>query len=181
MRTSRRIRCFALALALSSCTVFDDLRLPTDAGVATSDAPIGVVPDSDGYRREVLHDSPLAYWRLGEGTGSEFGPAEKVTFRDIAARAAAATDAGHFASALVPLDGSDKHGSTAPMTLDEGIRLDIDPARVAAIAQPLAPAFGNELVEQLAAEAKRRLGVTINKQLVDQLRKELTGTAPAGE
>ena len=57
----------------------------------------------------------------------------------------------------------------------------IDPRRVAAIAQPLAPAFGNELIEQLAAEAKRRAGVTINKDLVAQLRQELTGTAPVAE
>lgn len=57
----------------------------------------------------------------------------------------------------------------------------IEPARVAAIAGPLAPAFGNELIEQLAAEAKRRAGVTINKDLVEQLRKELTGTAPVAE
>jgi len=57
----------------------------------------------------------------------------------------------------------------------------IEPARVAAIAQPLAPAFGNELIEQLAAEAKRRAGVTINKKLVDQLRAELTGNAPVAE
>ena len=57
----------------------------------------------------------------------------------------------------------------------------IEPARVAAIAQPLAPAFGNELVEQFAAEAKRRVGVKINKDLLEQLRKELTGSAPAGE
>lgn len=57
----------------------------------------------------------------------------------------------------------------------------IEPARVAAIAQPLAPAFGNELIEQLAGEAKRRAGVKINKELVDQLRRELTGTAPVAE
>jgi len=57
----------------------------------------------------------------------------------------------------------------------------IEPQRVAAIAQPLAPAFGNELIEQLAAEAKRRVGVTINKDLVDQLRAELTGNAPVAE
>jgi peptidyl-prolyl cis-trans isomerase D len=57
----------------------------------------------------------------------------------------------------------------------------IDPARVAAIAQPLAPAFGNELIAQLAAEARRRAGVTINKKLVDQLRAELTGNAPVAE
>ncbi|WP_447754953.1 peptidylprolyl isomerase [Sphingopyxis fribergensis] len=57
----------------------------------------------------------------------------------------------------------------------------IEPARVAAIAQPLAPAFGNELIEQLAAEARRRIGVTINKKLVDQLRAELTGNAPVAE
>ncbi|OHD09705.1 peptidylprolyl isomerase [Sphingopyxis sp. RIFCSPHIGHO2_12_FULL_65_19] len=57
----------------------------------------------------------------------------------------------------------------------------IEPQRVAAIAQPLAPAFGNELIEQLAAEAKRRAGVTINKTLVDQLRAELTGNAPVVE
>lgn len=57
----------------------------------------------------------------------------------------------------------------------------IEPQRVASIAQPLAPAFGNELIEQLAAEAKRRVGVTINKKLVDQLRAELTGNAPVAE
>ena len=57
----------------------------------------------------------------------------------------------------------------------------IEPQRVAAIAQPLAGAFGNELVEQLAAEARRRVGVTINKDLLEQLRKELTGTAPVAE
>lgn len=55
---------------------------------------------------------------------------------------------------------------------------ELDPARVAAVAGPLGPAFGNELVAQLAAEAKRRVGVTINKDLLEQLRQELTGTAP---
>lgn len=57
----------------------------------------------------------------------------------------------------------------------------IDPQRVAAIAQPLAPAFGNELVQQLLTEAKRQVGVKINKDLVEQLRKELTGTAQVAE
>ncbi|WP_432770364.1 MAG: hypothetical protein HEQ22_06385 [Sphingopyxis sp.] len=57
----------------------------------------------------------------------------------------------------------------------------IDPQQVAAIAQPLASAFGNELVQQLTAEAKRRARVTINKELVDQLRGELTGTTPVAE
>jgi peptidyl-prolyl cis-trans isomerase D len=54
---------------------------------------------------------------------------------------------------------------------------DIEPERVAAIAQPLGPAFGNELVSELVAEAKRRAGVKIDKDLLEQLRKELTGTA----
>ncbi|MCM3419596.1 peptidylprolyl isomerase [Sphingopyxis alaskensis] len=70
------------------------------------------------------------------------------------------------------------------IALDEVRRPDpkaIEPERVAAIARPLAPAFGNELLEQLAAEARRRVGVTINKGLVDQLRRELTGTAPVAE
>lgn len=57
----------------------------------------------------------------------------------------------------------------------------IDPQRVAAIAKPLAPAFGNELVQQLSVEAKRHVGVTINKALVDQLRQELTGNAPVAD
>ncbi len=57
----------------------------------------------------------------------------------------------------------------------------IEPARVAAMAQPLSQAFGNELVEQLAAEAKRRVGVKINKDLVTQLTRELTGASPVGE
>jgi peptidyl-prolyl cis-trans isomerase D len=57
----------------------------------------------------------------------------------------------------------------------------IDAQRVAAIAQPLAPAFGNELVQQLSAEARRRVGVKINKALVDQLRQELTGNAPVAD
>ena len=53
--------------------------------------------------------------------------------------------------------------------------------RVAAMAQPLSQAFGNELVEQLATEAKRRVGVKINKDLVTQLTRELTGASPVGE
>lgn len=57
----------------------------------------------------------------------------------------------------------------------------IDDARIQAIAGPLAPAFGNELVEQMIGEAKRRAGISINKKLVDQLRAELTGTAPVAE
>lgn len=51
-------------------------------------------------------------------------------------RAAAATDAGHFASALVPIDGLGKDGTITPMSRDEGIRPDIDPARVASL-QPV--------------------------------------------
>jgi peptidyl-prolyl cis-trans isomerase D len=57
----------------------------------------------------------------------------------------------------------------------------VDPRAAAYIARPLGAAFGNELVEQLVGEAKRRAGVKINKQLVDQLRRELTGTAPVAE
>ncbi|WP_235302710.1 peptidylprolyl isomerase [Sphingopyxis sp. MWB1] len=53
---------------------------------------------------------------------------------------------------------------------------EIDRERVKAIAGPLAPAVGNELVAQLIAEAKRRVGVKINQSLVGQLRSELTGT-----
>ena len=49
------------------------------------------------------------------------------------------------------------------------------------MAQPLSQAFGNELVEQLATEAKRRVGVKINKDLVTQLTRELTGASPVGE
>lgn len=52
---------------------------------------------------------------------------------------------------------------------------------VAAIQASLGPAFGNELVEQLIEEAKRRAGVVINKEVVDQLRRELTGTNLVGE
>ena len=83
---------------------------------------------------------------------------------------------------LVPLTRVLEH--LPAVALDEVQRPDpkaIEPQRVAAIAQPLAPAFGNELIEQLAAEAKRRVGVTINKKLVDQLRAELTGNAPVAE
>lgn len=52
---------------------------------------------------------------------------------------------------------------------------------VASVARPLAGAMGSEMVGQLIAEAKRRVGVTINKDLVEQLRKELTGNAPVNE
>ena len=40
------------------------------------------------YGASVHGNTTVTTWH-GEGTGSEFGPAEKVTFRDIAARAAA--------------------------------------------------------------------------------------------
>ncbi|RBY81753.1 steroid 3-ketoacyl-CoA thiolase [Geodermatophilus sp. TF02-6] len=56
-------------------------------------------------------------------------------------RAAAATDAGYFASQFVPLDGTAADGSTAPMTRDEGIRATVDPERVAAL-QPVFAADG---------------------------------------
>lgn len=52
---------------------------------------------------------------------------------------------------------------------------------VTAVAASLGPAFGNELAEQLVAEAKRRAGVVINKQVIEQLRQELTGATPASE
>lgn len=51
----------------------------------------------------------------------------------------------------------------------------IDDERVKAVAQPLAPAFGNEQVAQLIAEAKRRIGVKIDQKQLDRLRQELTG------
>lgn len=57
----------------------------------------------------------------------------------------------------------------------------VDPKNVTALAGALGPAFGNELVAQMMAEAKRRAGVKINKKLVDQLRRELTGDAPVAE
>lgn len=57
----------------------------------------------------------------------------------------------------------------------------IEPARVTAIAGPLAPAFGNELVAQMMTEARKRAGVKINQKLVDQLRDELTGKLPVTE
>jgi peptidyl-prolyl cis-trans isomerase D len=58
---------------------------------------------------------------------------------------------------------------------------DIEPARVAAIAGPLGPAFGNELVAQMMQEARKRVGVTLNQKLIDQLTKELTGAVPVAE
>ncbi len=57
----------------------------------------------------------------------------------------------------------------------------IEPARVTAIAGPLAPAFGNELVAQMMTEARKRVGVKINQKLLDQLRDELTGKLPVAE
>lgn len=54
-------------------------------------------------------------------------------------RASAASDAGHFASALVPLDGTDKNGNTVALSRDEGIRFDIDPERVAGLQPVFSP------------------------------------------
>lgn len=53
--------------------------------------------------------------------------------------AAAATEAGWFASAFVPLEGTDKDGVRTPMTRDEGIRADVDPLRVAALTPVFSP------------------------------------------
>lgn len=57
----------------------------------------------------------------------------------------------------------------------------IEPERVAAIAYSLGPAFGNELVAQMMQDARKRVGVEVNQKLIDQLRQELTGSAPVGE
>ena len=54
-------------------------------------------------------------------------------------RASAASDAGHFASALVPLDGTDTNGNTVALSRDEGIRFDIDPERVAGLQPVFSP------------------------------------------
>lgn len=52
-------------------------------------------------------------------------------------RAAAATEAGKIKDDLVPLTGLDRDGNEYDMVVDEGIRPDIDPAKVAS----LPPAF----------------------------------------
>lgn len=56
----------------------------------------------------------------------------------------------------------------------------VDQARIDAVARPLAGAFGNELVAQLIADAKQRLGVEINADTVAALKRELSGQSPAG-
>ncbi|MDX2210191.1 MAG: SurA N-terminal domain-containing protein [Sphingopyxis sp.] len=56
----------------------------------------------------------------------------------------------------------------------------VDQARVNAVARPLAGAFGNELVAQLIADAKARVGVTINTDAVNQLKREMSGQSPVG-
>lgn len=55
----------------------------------------------------------------------------------------------------------------------------VDQARVDAVARPLAGAFGNELVAQLIADAKARVGVKINTDAVNQLKREMSGQPPA--
>jgi peptidyl-prolyl cis-trans isomerase D len=56
----------------------------------------------------------------------------------------------------------------------------VDQARIDAVARPLASAFGNELVAQLIADAKQRLGVEINADTVNKLKRELSGQSPVG-
>ena len=56
----------------------------------------------------------------------------------------------------------------------------VDQARVDAVARPLAGAFGNELVAQLIADAKQRLGVEINADTVGALKREMSGQSPVG-
>jgi peptidyl-prolyl cis-trans isomerase D len=56
----------------------------------------------------------------------------------------------------------------------------VDQARIDAVARPLASAFGNELVAQLIADAKQRLGVEINADTVTKLKRELSGQSPVG-
>lgn len=52
-------------------------------------------------------------------------------------RAAAAIDAGRFETQVVPVDVAGEDGTTAPVTVDEGVRRDTDPAKLAT----LKPAF----------------------------------------
>ncbi|GAA1339290.1 thiolase family protein [Arthrobacter roseus] len=54
-------------------------------------------------------------------------------------RAAAATEAGYFASQLVPLDGIGADAALTPMTRDEGIRAVLDPERIAKLAPVFSP------------------------------------------
>lgn len=55
----------------------------------------------------------------------------------------------------------------------------VEQARVDAVARPLAGAFGNELVAQLIADAKQRVGVEINNDAVTALKREMSGQSPA--
>jgi acetyl-CoA C-acetyltransferase len=54
-------------------------------------------------------------------------------------RAAAATQAGRFTGDLVPLTGLTKDGAEVALTTDEGIRPDVDPARVAQLPPVFSP------------------------------------------
>ncbi len=67
---------------------------------------------------------------------------------------------------VVSLDETDRPASNA-----------IPVPQTAAIAAPLASAMGGELVDQMTADARQRVGVRINQALIDQLRAELSGTA----
>ena len=54
-------------------------------------------------------------------------------------RAAEATREGRFTDSLVPIDGLDRNGDTVALTADEGIRADVDPQKVAALAPVFSP------------------------------------------
>ena len=54
-------------------------------------------------------------------------------------RAGEATREGRFTDSLVPIDGLDRNGDTVALTADEGIRADVDPQKVAALAPVFSP------------------------------------------
>lgn len=126
------------------------------------------------YGASVHGDTTVTTWH-GEGTGSEFDPAEEVTFRDIAARAAAFAHAIHDELGIT----SDERVGSFMWNCAEHLEVMFGTACKGAIFAPLNKQLMNDQIRHIINHAEIS-AIVCDPRLAQQLGKVLVGTDSVG-
>ena len=126
------------------------------------------------YGASVHGDTTVTTWH-GESTGSEFDPAEEVTFRDIAARAAAFAHAIHDELGIT----SDERVGSFMWNCAEHLEVMFGTACKGAIFAPLNKQLMNDQIRHIINHAEIS-AIVCDPRLAQQLGKVLVGTDSVG-
>ena len=126
------------------------------------------------YGASVHGDTTVTTWH-GEGTGSEFDPAEEVTFHDIAARAAAFAHAIHDELGIT----SDERVGSFMWNCAEHLEVMFGTACKGAIFAPLNKQLMNDQIRHIINHAEIS-AIVCDPRLAQQLGKVLVGTDSVG-